>query len=78
MGTVKREAYHHRLDGVEPEIRAKFSYECVSLCHVQTNSDAHLVWMRMGEARSMESTKISGSSSHAYTGVTCQYTDAYK
>ena len=31
--------------------------------------------MRMGEARSMESTKISGSSSHAYTGLTCQYTD---
>ena len=43
--------------------------------NVQANSDPHLVWKRMGEARSMESTKISGSSSHAYTGVTCQYTD---
>ena len=35
--------------------------------------EADLVWMRMGEARSMERAQMSGSSSHAYSGVTWGY-----
>ena len=40
-----------------------------------TTPEADLVWMRMGEARSMERAQISGSSSHAYSGVTWGYTE---